>query len=377
MGSASFLLIVYGFLTSLVPMLGLLLAFMPYLMRRQECFAVTVPASAARDPYLRRLKRRYALIMVALTLMLSTGALVMLMTGASTQWDALDWLIPVASVALAGSSYALMFLFRRKVRAYKRERGWSATTQRSAAVVGAEAVPQISLWWNLLYLVVMAATLAAGVLGYPFMPDLIPMHIGLDGVVSDWMPKGPAVIAFPLVVEGFVGACLALCHWSINRSRKWADPNAPATSALAYGLYARAWSIYLIVSGLLLAASIGALFLLSALGVASLAVLGVAVFLVVMLMVVGAIGLSVVYGQAGSRVFKRMNAPEGMPEDDDEHWKGGIIYFNPDDASLFLPERFGIGWTLNWARPAAWVLVAGFVVLVAGFVGAVFALVGA
>lgn len=41
---------------------------------------------------------------------------------------------------------------------------------------------------------------------------------------------------------------------------------------------------------------------------------------------------------------------------------------NRDDASLFLPERFGIGWTINWGRPAAWALVAGFVLVVAGFV---------
>lgn len=375
MDAISFLFVAYGSLASLVLILGLLLAFMPYLMRRQECFAVTIPAAAAQDPYLRQLKRRFSLIMCAITLVLFAVALFLLATGADTEWDALDWLIPSADAALLIAYYLLMLFFRRKVRAYKQEQGWNATTQRSAAIIGTEAVPQISLWWNLLYLVVMAATLIAGILCYPAMPDMIPMHIGFDGEVSDWMPKGPAVIAFPLVVEGFTGACFALCHWSINRSRRWSDPNAPATSAIAYGLYARAWNIYLLAFGLLLSATIGALFLLSAVGIASLAILGAIVFFVIVLMVASAIGLSIVYGQAGSRVFKRMNAPEGMPEDDDEHWKGGIIYFNPDDASLFLPERFGIGWTLNWARPAAWVLVVGFVILTAGFVGAIFALV--
>ena len=43
-----------------------------------------------------------------------------------------------------------------------------------------------------------------------------------------------------------------------------------------------------------------------------------------------------------------------MPVDDDRYWKLGIFYWNHDDASLFVPERFGIGWTINLGRPAAW-----------------------
>ena len=48
-----------------------------------------------------------------------------------------------------------------------------------------------------------------------------------------------------------------------------------------------------------------------------------------------------------------------------------MFYCNPDDASLFLPERFGVGWTLNWARPAVWAIVAGGFMVTAAFVVAV------
>ena len=46
-----------GLLTLVVPLMGVLMALTPYLMPKRECFAVTVPDDAARDPYLRRLKR--------------------------------------------------------------------------------------------------------------------------------------------------------------------------------------------------------------------------------------------------------------------------------------------------------------------------------
>lgn len=39
------------------------------------------------------------------------------------------------------------------------------------------------------------------------------------------------------------------------------------------------------------------------------------------------------------------------------HWRGGIFYVNPDDPALYVNKRFGIGYTLNFARPEAWVLL--------------------
>lgn len=49
-------------------------------------------------------------------------------------------------------------------------------------------------------------------------------------------------------------------------------------------------------------------------------------------------------------------------------WKLGMLYCNPDDASLFLPKRSGIGWTVNWGRPAVWALVVALVLFVAAFI---------
>lgn len=50
------------------------------------------------------------------------------------------------------------------------------------------------------------------------------------------------------------------------------------------------------------------------------------------------------------------------------YWKLGIFYWNHDDASLFVPERFGIGWTINLGRPAAWTIIVGFVLVVVAFI---------
>ena len=67
MSATTPMLLLLGLLTLVVPLMGVTMALTPYLMPKRECFAVTVPDDAAADPYLRRLKRTYLAIMLALT----------------------------------------------------------------------------------------------------------------------------------------------------------------------------------------------------------------------------------------------------------------------------------------------------------------------
>jgi uncharacterized membrane protein len=46
-------------------------------------------------------------------------------------------------------------------------------------------------------------------------------------------------------------------------------------------------------------------------------------------------------------------------EADPSMWRLSNLYFNPQDPSLFVPTRRGVGWTLNFGRPLAILLIAG------------------
>ncbi len=336
----------------LLPVTGVLMAVTPFLQRRGEVFAVTVPSSAQRDPYLRSLKRRYALIMGAVTAVLTAAGVA---AALAMNEAAIMVVLLVGTLGLLLGGYALMLRYRAKTKAYKREQGWEAQVQETVAVVGeADAPRAIALSWNLLYVPVILVTVAIAVVGYPHMPDMIPMHASFDGTVNRWEPKGPMVVAFPVLMQLFLAACMVFSHWTILKSKKWAEPGAPATSALAYGLFARAQSVFLLVSGLLLTGGLGILFELSSMELVSLGQAAFFVMLLAMPIVVGSLVIGVVYGQAGSRVFKRMQGSDALLADDDEHWKFGIFYVNPDDLAFVLPERFGVGWTFSYARPVTW-----------------------
>ncbi|HJH73878.1 MAG: DUF1648 domain-containing protein [Gordonibacter pamelaeae] len=360
-----------AFTVALVPLTGIMTIVTPFLMRRGEVFAVTVPDTAAHDPYLRRLKRRYALLMATLTAVLTAVGAFGAFTGDAGLALAV---LCVGMLLLCIGSYGLMLYFRSKVRSYKKEQGWQASARESVAVVGDAPVPRaVSLKWNLLYLPVIAVTLAIGAVGYAQMPDLIPQHMNFQGEVTEYMEKTPFTILVPALIVAFVAACMAFAHWTILRSKRPSNPSAPATSALAYGMFARAQSILLVAGGLALSV-LGPVMELSFIGVTGLEQAGVFVVALALVIVVGSIVVSLVYGQGGSRVFSRMAASERLLADDDEHWKLGVFYYNPDDASLFLPERFGIGWTMNWARPAVWAIMLAGLVLTVAFVAAVMTL---
>ena len=360
-----------AFTVALVPLTGIMTIVTPFLMRRGEVFAVTVPDTAAHDPYLRRLKRRYALLMATLPAVLTAVGAFGAFTGDAGLALAV---LCVGMLLLCIGSYGLMLYFRSKVRSYKKEQGWQASARESVAVVGDAPVPRaVSLKWNLLYLPVIAVTLAIGAVGYAQMPDLIPQHMNFQGEVTENMEKTPFTILVPALIVAFVAACMAFAHWTILRSKRPSNPSAPATSALAYGMFARAQSILLVAGGLALSV-LGPVMELSFIGVIGLEQAGVFVVALALVIVVGSIVVSLVYGQGGSRVFSRMAASERLLADDDEHWKLGVFYYNPDDASLFLPERFGIGWTMNWARPAVWAIMLAGLVLTVAFVAAVMTL---
>ena len=41
-----------------------------------------------------------------------------------------------------------------------------------------------------------------------------------------------------------------------------------------------------------------------------------------------------------------------------------MFYYNPADPSPFIEKRTGIGYTLNFARPTAWIFLIGIAAVV-------------
>ena len=368
------------FLIAIVLLSGAILAATPWFMKKNECFAVTIPESAQADVRFLAFRKRYAAAVLAVTLIctVALGVVSNVVLGkmsSATDAASLNAILAVAIVAAATipliASFALMLHYRKRVKAIKREEGWKAERDETVALIGFEEAPAPpSLAWNVVYVPIVLITLALGLALYPSTPDLVPTHIDFAGNVNQWTPKAPALIAFPLLVEVFMAACFIFSHWMTIRSKKDVDPARPAISAYAYGAFARTECILLLVGGSMLTAVLGIVMILMMTEFLSMLVTMVLIIVATLVFVGAMIAFSVVYGQSGSRLVKRLEENGDIIADNDERWKAGIFYWNKDDASLILPKRFGVGWTMNWARPAAWVIVGGITLASIAFVAA-------
>ena len=347
-----------------VPLVGILEALMPWLVKEGECFAVTIPAAAAHDRRLMGMKRTYSIVMGIVALVAFVACVLLVTEDGGFSGVA----ITVATLAQIAIGFALMLMFRSRVRAIKQAEGWEAKAAESVAVSGVDLPRPLPLAWELVHVGIIAASLILVWVLYPQMPDQIIQHVDFSGTPTDYMPKSPMTALFPAAVAAFIGTCMAFSHAAILRSKRPVDPESPTASALAYALFARMQSIVLFVSGALLNAVIAISMPLAFAEFVPMSTIGTLVIAVVLVIVAASAWVAVAYGQSGARAIKRDVASGEMRMDEDGMWLAGIFYCNPYDPSIFVPKRFGVGWTINVGRPGAWAIMIGFLAVTVAFV---------
>ena len=353
-----------------------MVAVTPYFQPKGEVFSVSVPTSAENDPAVRKLKKRFSVVVLVAATVFTVAAVACGFAGSESK--AMVFIISGSFVVPVFVGGGMIIASRSRMMKMKKERGWIAEPRQSVAAIGEDStlVPRgISLKWNWAYVPIMVITAIIAVVGYDTMPDMIPMHIDFAGNVTDVAQKTPMVVAFPVLFEAFMAVCFVFSHWSALRSKPGTTPEHPASSSWAYGLFLRAQTVTLLVCGLLLTAVIGILMELSFIGMASLQIVLIAVLALTVLVLVATVGVNLVFGQSGSKVF-RMEESDNLLRNDDACWKLGMLYVNGNDASIFVPKRSGFGWTVNLGRPSAWALMAGFALFTVLFVWLCFVMTG-
>jgi uncharacterized membrane protein len=177
---------------------------------------------------------------------------------------------------------------------------------------------------------------------YAGLPPRIPVHFAVDGAVDRTVPTTVLTAFLPvgiqLVLTAVLAACAALILRAGERSPRAARATARSLLWLAacldlanYFLADQIWSRHPgmgppTIAGVVIATTAGLLGVVATVGYAA-------------------------------------RTPADRTQANQEHWRG-VIYVNRDDPALFVPKRFGIGWTLNFGRPASWIVLGALVAVV-------------
>lgn len=327
-------------LSYLMPLaIAMLLLSLPLLSRGSTFFAVTVPEGFPRSDVGTAISRRYRIG--------TLGALLLSLAAITPLWwwiDSPDYIVVVHLVGTLGVTFGAMATFvhcRNIALRYTRDH----STMRSATLAPPDRLVDVvphPLWLHALPYAIPAAAAAWLAMHFQQIPDPIVLSTGPDGPASLLARSWSTVFALPLLMLGtliLVHAVMALGLWvrrlpghqsrirSINLMLLW--------MMLLIGLLG-AWNSLSVLYGPQWVTGLpGSMVNLTA----ALLILLIPVWM----------GLS-----------GRLSRPGRPAEGDrspDHCWKLGLFYFNPDDPALWVEVRFGVGYTVNFARPLAWVLL--------------------
>lgn len=223
----------------------------------------------------------------------------------------------------------------------------------------------ISAFWFIPSVLILFANIAILLVSYGNIPDRIGQHFNMRGETTLTVQKTLFHVLHIPLNSFIVLAVFVFAYYSIKRSKQEIDSHAPESSKLKNRHFRLIWSDYSVIA---CTAMITWLFFLS-LYMNRLLEIPAGIFEIInialpLLIFFSALVLAVRTGQSGSKI--KVNVPEtgtGMNSvDDDRYWKLGAFYFNPNDPAIFVEKRYGVGWTINFGRPAA---VAIIIVLVA------------
>lgn len=345
-------------------------ALFPYVSRRTLIFGVSVPEDTYHDPRVVSLRRAYRNgVLIAGAVFVAAQALLYYL-GDLTETAQAVWL----SVLIFVNLFVNEAIYLRAYNGMKRlkdKEGWDQDAPQLVTVDTGfrKKKSMVSPLWFLFYIVLIAATVIVSLLRYDALPAMIPTTFDSAGNAVGFMEKSYSLLLNMPGVQLIITMIMFFVYYSISKSRHQVDPANRDVSLRQNMIFRHRWSAFTVFGGLLMTA-VFSLVQLSILGILDPGVTTILSLALPVLIIAAVIVLAVSTGQSGSRV--KVGAGDNSPakqaavREDDSNWKYGAWYYNPDDPSVFVEKRVGIGWTLNWARPLSWVTILGILALVAG-----------
>lgn len=333
----------------------------PVLTPRTVQFGVRVPAERAGDQVVAEARRTYWIGVGAVTVVAALVGWFAGAVGAATIGALLVELVGTAAVYLVARSHI--------ARAKQDGRWFEGRTQVTVTDTTLRTRPEPFPWlWTLPAVAVTVATAVVGAIRYPHMPERLVSHYDAGGHPTSYTDK-TFVSAFGLVgVQIGITVLIVAVAWVTARGKADLDVQDPRAAERH-----RRFVAVMARCVLVLAAAVDLTMLLAALAmwglVGSTGWFPVLLLAPVVVATAGLVVVTVRIGQGGSRLRlgEGANRTDGdvVNRDDDRSWKLGMFYVNREDPSMFVQKRFGIGWTVNFGRPAAVGLFVGFLVVVA------------
>jgi len=344
-----------------------LIACTPHLTRRTEAFGVTVPAQVKQEAFISGHMKRYITLCLAVGLILIAALLFVVQSEKSEQAQAIWYSVIIIGYVLV--TFVFYLVSHLQIKNWKQQQSWYDEMSSSQKIVVQTGFHKekttISLLWYIPHFIIVALTMGYSIIHYDKFPELLPMQYNFNGEVTRAVEKSFSSVLMLSWVSLSMIIVFIISHLSISRSKQVIESQDPHGSLKRNVIFRYSWSIFLAFTGFLVVLLM-VLGQLSPLLQWSSHIFMVIAFVIIAVILVGSIVLSVKLGQGGSRIKQNDAQAKTVVEvsDLDKHWKLGIFYVNRNDPAIFIEKRFGVGWSINYGNPLAWLIVIGILVIV-------------
>ncbi len=327
-----------------VALVGLLFLVMPGLTRPDVFFAVTVAPAFRSTAEGRRAVSIYRAGSLGSSLLALAALWLIASQDAREPWAVLALLVQVAGTTGG-------FLAARRIVLPHSEH---PAAMREAVMARTRFAPPGGWLLQVIPFGVLVAAAVVVARRWADLPARLPDHWNFAGEANGFVAKTPGAVATQLATAALLCGLLAATAAAIMQGRRVRATGEGASSEATFRTVAAAMLLVaeLLIAALLSQTAIQVLFpsaarqQIVALTMGSMAVV---VVLVAVMFWLGQGGSRRAPGPAG-------NAPVG-DRTPDSAWVMGLFYVNRNDPALLVEKRFGIGYTLNFGHPLAWVLL--------------------
>jgi uncharacterized membrane protein len=216
---------------------------------------------------------------------------------------------------------------------------------------------------HIIPLFIIAAITIYSIYKYPTMPKRIPIHWNFAGKADRFVDKSYMELTMSALMQtGLVLLLSAVSIFMLSSRTKLDQENIEESRNQAIRYLKRIlisnFAMTLLIVGLFSEIS------LSKINGKEISAVFNIIFLVLILITCASMTYyTVKYNKKFS--LKGKNADQYSPEDDDNKWILGTIYYNPSDPAFLVEKRYGVGWTINFGNTKGKVSAVLFIVFIA------------
>lgn len=267
-------------------------------------------------------------------------------------------MIMFSTFGFIGILFLVYLRWNKKAKQLKAQEGWGRLSSK-VLVVDTDfsrdrgSAETLSKKWYLIPLSIVLVNAVLALVMYPSLPEVIPTHWDLKGNADGLMNKSMLVVMIMPIIQLIMVLVFYGSNQFMLNSKQQINSKNPKISVKKNTIFRKVWSIYFLVVLILMEILLTALNLASLGLFSNVGVINIFTFIITGSIVLSSVVISIKLGQGGDRL--KINDEEdskGYDIDDDNLWKlGNSIYYNPNDSSIFVEKRVGIGWTVNTGRP--------------------------